>query len=137
MRLRGPMAEQVSTEQQTPSLEDAREEAYGYRLLPILLTATLFSVMNSTMVNVALPHFMHDFHVGISTSVWLYTGFVLPYAISQPLMGVLGERYGVKRVFLVGAGFFLFTSLLCSSAWSFSSLVVFRALQALGSAPVV
>src|SRR5689334_13321743 len=61
------------------------EERYGTRLLVILLTATLFSVMNSTMVNVALPRFMQDYHIDLSVSIWLYTGYVLPYAVAQPL----------------------------------------------------
>jgi EmrB/QacA subfamily drug resistance transporter len=111
--------------------------ARGARLLAVILTATLFSVMNSTMVNVAIPSFMRDFHIGLAQSVWLYTGYVLPYAISQPLFGVLGEHLGAKRVFLYGTGAFLVTSLLCSAAWGFPSLVGFRVLQALASAAVV
>lgn len=117
--------------------EEQAQQRYGFRLLGVVLTATLFSVMNSSMVNVAIPSFMRDFNIGLSTSVWLYTGFVLPYAIAQPLMGVLGEHVGVKRVFLVGAGFFLFASVLCSLAWSFPSLLAFRAVQAIGSAAVM
>jgi len=117
--------------------EAAPSRAYGFRLLAVILIATLFSVMNSTMVNVAIPSFMRDFQIGLATSVWLYTGYVLPYAISQPLFGVLGEHVGAKAVFLFGTAAFLLTSLLCSVAWSFPSLLVFRALQALGAAAVV
>ncbi|GAC1327308.1 MAG: MFS transporter [Chloroflexota bacterium] len=119
------------------TVDEQAEQRYGFRLLGILLTATLFSVMNSSMVNVAIPSFMRDFNIDLSTSVWLYSGFVLPYAIAQPLMGVLGEHVGAKKVFLGGAGFFLCASLLCSLAWNFPSLLVFRALQALGSAAVM
>lgn len=118
-------------------VEEGPSRSYGFRLLAVILTATLFSVMNSTMVNVAIPSFMRDFHIGLATSVWLYTGYVLPYAISQPLFGVLGEHVGAKKVFLAGTGAFLLTSLLCSVAWSFPSLLVFRALQSLGAAAVV
>lgn len=95
-------------------MEESRP--YQIRLLAVILTATLFSVMNSTMVNVALPSFMRDFHISLESSVWLYSGYVLLYAIAQPLFGVLGEHVGAKRVFLVGAVFFLLTSLLCSAA---------------------
>ncbi|HLJ67081.1 MAG TPA: DHA2 family efflux MFS transporter permease subunit [Chloroflexota bacterium] len=118
-------------DEQAPSL------AEGARLLAIILTATLFSVMNSTMVNVAIPSFMRDFHIGLAASVWLYTGYVLPYAISTPLFGVLGEHVGAKRVFIAGCVAFLITSLLCSTAWGFAPLLVFRALQALASGAVV
>lgn len=119
------------------SREQAPSRSYGFRLLAIILTATLFSIMNSTMVNVAIPSLMRDFRIDLATSVWLYTGYVLPYAISQPLFGVLGEHVGAKTVFLFGTAAFLLTSLLCSAAWSFPSLLVFRALQALGGAAVV
>src|SRR5579875_3243732 len=116
---------------------DREQARYGTRLLVILLTATLFSVMNSTMVNVALPGFMREFGIDLSVSIWLYTGYVLPYAVAQPLMGVLGEHVGAKTVFLGGVAVFLATSLLCSTAWDFPSLLVFRALQALGAAAVM
>jgi EmrB/QacA subfamily drug resistance transporter len=116
---------------------EAQGRSEQIRLLAVVLTATLFSVMNSTMVNVALPSFMRDFGIGLSTSIWLYTGYVLPYAVTTPLFGVLGEQLGAKKVFLVGAAAFLLTSLLCSLAWNFPSLLVFRAVQALGAAAVV
>jgi EmrB/QacA subfamily drug resistance transporter len=103
----------------------------------VLLTATLFSVMNSSMVNVALPTLMRDFGIGLTSSVWLYTGYTLPYAVAMPLTGVLGERLGPKTVFLLGVGSFLAASLLCSMAWNFPSLLVFRILQALGAAAVI
>jgi EmrB/QacA subfamily drug resistance transporter len=113
------------------------DEQYRPRLLVVLLTATLFSVMNSSMVNVALPTLMRDFGVGLTASVWLYTGYTLPYAVSMPLTGVLGERLGPKPVFLMGVGGFLLASLLCSVAWNFPSLLVFRILQALGAGAVI
>lgn len=113
------------------------DSGYGVRLLAVVLTATFFSVMNSNMVNVALPTLMSTFHIGIETSVWLYTGYTLPYAVSMPLLGQLGERVGAKRVFLVGVIAFMVASLLCSLAWSFPSLLAFRVLQALGAAAVI
>jgi EmrB/QacA subfamily drug resistance transporter len=113
------------------------DEQYRSRLLVVLLTATLFSVMNSSMVNVALPTLMRDFNIGLTSSVWLYTGYTLPYAVSMPLTGVLGERIGPKAVFLIGVGGFLVASLLCSVAWNFPSLLVFRILQALGAGAVI
>jgi EmrB/QacA subfamily drug resistance transporter len=133
------MAERAHEDKNSPITfpEAAPSRAYGFRLLAIILTATLFSVMNSTMVNVAIPSFMRDFDIGLATSVWLYTGYVLPYAVTGPLFGVMGEHIGAKRVFLLGTAVFLFTSLLCSLAWNFPSLLVFRALQAIGASAVV
>lgn len=113
------------------------DEQYRIRLLVVLLTATLFSVMNSSMVNVALPTLMRDFGVGLTSSVWLYTGYTLPYAVAMPLTGVLGDRLGPKTVFLLGVGGFLAASVLCSVAWNFPSLLLFRILQALGAAAVI
>lgn len=131
------MSSVPKAEEQVATQPDPAERGYRIRLMAIILTATFFSVMNSSMVNVALPTLMADFHIGIATSVWLYTGYTLPYAVSMPLLGQLGEREGPKRVFLVGVVIFMLASLLCSAAWSFPTLLTFRVVQALGAAAVI
>src|SRR5579859_6864947 len=118
-------------------IDEATERRYGNRLLAVLLTATLFSVMNGTMVYVAIPHFMRDLNIDLTASIWLYSGYVLPYSVAQPLLSTLGEHIGAKRVFLIGVGAFLVASLLCSIAWNYPSLLIFRAAQALGAAAVI
>src|SRR5438270_12965625 len=111
------MSSAVKREEGAGVRPDQFQRGYQIRLMAIVLTATFFSVMNSSMVNVALPTLMADFHIGIETSVWLYTGFTLPYAVSMPLLGQLGERIGTKKVFLGGIVVFMVASLLCSAAW--------------------
>jgi len=113
------------------------DSRYRYRLLAIVLSCTLFAVMNGSMVNVALPTLMRGFGIGIATTVWLYTGHSLPVALAHPLLGLIGERFGAKTVFLAGVAGFLVGSILCSAAWNFPSLLAFRAVQALAAAAVV
>lgn len=106
-------------------------------ILPLVFTATFFSILNSSMVNVALPTIMRQFGVDFQYSVWLYTGYMLPYAVAMPISGSLGDMYGAKKVFLAGIAVFAVGSLLCSTADGFWSLLAFRAVQALGAAAVM
>lgn len=106
-------------------------------ILPLVFTATAFSILNSSMVNVALPTIMSEFGVDFQYSTWLYTGYMLPYAIGMPIFGSLGDSYGSKLVFLVGIAFFSLGSLLCSTADSFWYLLAFRAVQALGASAIM
>lgn len=106
-------------------------------VLPLVFTATFFSILNSSMVNVALPTIMRQFGVDFQYSVWLYTGYMLPYAVVMPISGSLGDMYGAKRLFLAGIAIFAGGSLLCSTADSFWALLASRAVQAIGAAAVM
>lgn len=106
-------------------------------ILPLVFTATFFSILNSSMVNVALPTIMRQFGVDLQYSVWLYTGYMLPYAVVMPISGSLGDMYGAKKVFLAGIAIFAAGSLLCSTAGGFWTLLAYRAVQALGAAAVM
>lgn len=106
-------------------------------ILPLVFTATAFSILNSSMVNVALPTIMNEFGVDFQYSTWLYTGYMLPYAIGMPIFGSLGDSYGSKLVFLGGIAVFSLGSLLCSTADDFWYLLAFRALQALGASAIM
>jgi EmrB/QacA subfamily drug resistance transporter len=106
-------------------------------IIGIVFTASFFSILNSGMVNVALPTIMNEFGVDFQYSTWLYSGYMLPYAVSMPIFGRLGDIYGQKKIFLLGVFIFTIGSLLCSMAGGFWLLLSFRAVQALGAAAIM
>jgi len=102
-----------------------------------LLAAILGSgmaMLDSTVVNVALPHIGKELDAGFSGLQWTLNGYTLTLAALILLGGSLGDRYGRRRVFVIGVAWFAAASLMCGLAWNVESLVLARALQGVGGA---
>jgi EmrB/QacA subfamily drug resistance transporter len=104
----------------------------------IALTATVaasgMAMLDATVVNVALPHIGEDFGVDVSALQWVLTGYLLALASLILLGGALGDRYGRRKVFVVGTVWFAGASLLCGAAPDAGVLVAARVLQGVGAA---
>jgi EmrB/QacA subfamily drug resistance transporter len=103
----------------------------------VLLATVLASGMaflDSTAVNVALPTIGRDLNAGLSGLQWTVTGYTLALASLILLGGSLGDRYGRRRVFLIGVGWFAVASLLCGLAQDTGQLVAARVVQGIGGA---
>ncbi|MFI6034235.1 MFS transporter [Streptomyces sp. NPDC051315] len=103
----------------------------------ILLTTVLGSSMallDSTVVNVALPRIGRDLGAGLAALQWTVNAYMLTLAALILLGGSLGDRYGRRKVFVVGVVWFAASSLLCGLAPNEGVLVAARALQGIGGA---
>jgi EmrB/QacA subfamily drug resistance transporter len=103
----------------------------------ILLAAILGSGMagiDATVVNVALPAIGRDLGVGLASLQWTVSAYTLLLAALILLGGALGDRYGRRRVFVVGVVWFALASLVCGLAPSAPLLIAARALQGVGGA---
>ncbi|MER6981669.1 MFS transporter, partial [Streptomyces carpinensis] len=103
----------------------------------ILLTTVLGSSMamlDSTVVNVALPRIGHDLNANLATLQWTVNAYMLTLAGLILLGGSLGDLYGRRRIFVLGVVWFASASLLCGLAPDSTVLVVARALQGVGGA---
>jgi EmrB/QacA subfamily drug resistance transporter len=98
----------------------------------VYVLAMFVTILDSTVVNVALPNLAADFGAGTATIEWVITGYLLGLAVSVPMSGWLGDRIGTKKVFLGAVVIFTGTSTLCGAAGSLELLVAFRVLQGLG-----
>jgi MFS transporter, DHA2 family, multidrug resistance protein len=108
----------------------------GMITLSVML-ATVMQVVDTTIVNVALPHMQGSMSATQDQISWVLTSYIVAAAIFTPLTGVLAERLGRKRLFAMAAIGFTLASMLCGAANSLTQLVVFRALQgALGASLV-
>lgn len=97
-----------------------------------VLLGTFTMILNNSSLNPAIPHFMEIFDVDAVAVSWIITIFMVVMGITMPLTGYLGERFGKKRIYLLGLGIFITGSLLGSVSWDLTSVILFRALQGIG-----
>ena len=92
------------------------------------------AVLDSTVVNVALPDMARSLHTGIAGMQWVVDGYALLFASLLLTAGTLGDRWGNKETFAAGLGLFTLASALCGVAPNLGTLIAFRALQGVGAA---
>ncbi len=104
--------------------------------LLVLCLGVLMIVLDTTIVNVALPSIREDLHFSETSLVWVVNAYMLTFGGFLLLGGRLGDLYGHRRVFLAGIVLFTLASLACGVAGSQALLVAARAVQGLGGAVV-
>jgi EmrB/QacA subfamily drug resistance transporter len=108
-----------------------------YVVAVVFVIGVFMDILDTTVVNVAIPQLSDHFHVGIPTIEWVVTGYLLSLAVWIPASGWIGDRFGTKRTFLFALGMFTGASALCGLAWSAPSLIAFRILQGVGGGMLV
>jgi len=98
----------------------------------VFVAAMFMSIMDVTIVNVALPTIGRDFHVSPTAVDSISIGFLVSLAVFIPASGWLGDRFGGKRILLAAIVVFTGASALCGLATSLGELVAFRVLQGVG-----
>jgi EmrB/QacA subfamily drug resistance transporter len=106
-------------------------------LAGVVILGTLMTVLDLTVVNVAIPTLGTDLNASIPAVQWVLTGYMLAFATVIPLTGWAAERFGAKRVWLTALLLFLAGSVLAGAAWSIGSLIAFRVLQGLGAGMIL
>ncbi|HEY9389605.1 MAG TPA: MFS transporter [Mycobacteriales bacterium] len=104
-----------------------------WTLFAAILGSSL-ALLDSTVVNVALPRLGAELNATVAGLQWTVNGYTLTLAALILLGGSLGDRYGRRRVFVIGAGWFAVASLLCGVSPSINTLIGARLLQGMGAA---
>jgi len=104
--------------------------------LGILCLGYLMIVLDTTIVNVALPSIRTDLGFSETSLVWVVNAYMLTFSGFLLLGGRLGDLFGSRRMFMLGIALFTLSSLGCGVAHTQSFLIVARALQGLGGAIV-
>jgi DHA2 family multidrug resistance protein len=106
----------------------------GFRKWIITITvimASLLELIDTTIVNVALPDIMGNLGATLEDAGWLVTGYAVANVIVLPMSGWMGDRFGRKNYFLASILIFTAASYLCGQATTLSELILFRLLQGL------
>ena len=98
----------------------------------VYVAAMFMAILDTTIVNVALPTLGRDFHVASTALDTVVIGFLVSLAVFIPASGWLGDRFGPRRVLLTAIFIFTVASALCGMASSLSELIAFRVLQGVG-----
>jgi DHA2 family multidrug resistance protein len=107
----------------------ASSGAPRWLLLASTMLATMLYTIDSTIVNVALPHMQGSLQATQEQAAWILTSYIVIGAIGTPLSGWLGTRFGLRRVLLVSIAGFTAVSMLCGIATGLEEMVAFRMLQ--------
>jgi EmrB/QacA subfamily drug resistance transporter len=127
---------QASAHNAAPDYPDNIDGAV-LKIAGVVVLGAIMSILDITVVNVALPTFATDLADGAeplaySTVAWTVTGYTLALATVIPLTGWAADRFGTKRLYLAAIGLFTLGSALCALADSINMLIAFRVLQGLG-----
>ena len=115
----------------------ARIDAYVWRISAVVIVGSIMSILDTTIVNVALATLGRDLHSTVSDIQWIVTGYMLSLAAVIPVTGWAARRFGAKRVYLVSLLLFTAGSALCGIASSSTELIVFRVLQGVGGGMIL
>ena len=108
-----------------------------YLAVIAVLLAIMMSVLDGTIMNIALPTLAHDFDVTPSTAIWIVNAYQLVITMTLLSFASLGDIYGYRRIFLIGISIFVGASLACTLSTSFWMLTAARVIQGFGAACVM
>jgi EmrB/QacA subfamily drug resistance transporter len=107
---------------------------YKWILAMVVILGVFMSILDQTIVNIAIPRLQTAFGADIHSVQWVLTAYILAQGVATPTAGYFADRLGIKRYYIISLGAFTLGSALCGIAWSLPILIFFRVLQGLGGA---
>src|SRR4051812_38743028 len=107
-------------------------EPWVWRICLIVIVGSIMSILDTTIVNVALDRLGSELHTTIANIQWVVTGYLLSLAAVIPVSGWAARRFGTKEVYISSLVLFTVGSVLCGIASSATELIVFRVIQGVG-----
>jgi EmrB/QacA subfamily drug resistance transporter len=102
------------------------------KIAGVIVLGAIMSILDVTVVSVALPTFQSEFNATYAQVAWTMTAYTLALATVIPLTGWAADRFGTKRLYMAALAMFTIGSALCSTADTIGELIGFRVLQGLG-----
>src|ERR1700735_501565 len=94
-----------------------------------VMLGTVLEILDSSIVNVSLPHMQGSFSASVDEVTWVVTSYLVANGIMIPLTGWISARFGRKRYFMFSVTTFVMASACCGAARSLDQMVIFRLLQ--------
>jgi EmrB/QacA subfamily drug resistance transporter len=114
-----------------------RIEAHVWRIAFVVVIGSIMSILDTTIVNVALETLGRELHSTIAEIQWVITGYMLSLAAVIPVTGWAARRFGAKPVYLLSLVLFTAGSALCGFAHSLDELIAFRVIQGVGGGMIL
>jgi EmrB/QacA subfamily drug resistance transporter len=119
------------------STDSNRIDAYVWRISAVVIIGSIMSILDTTIVNVALATLGRELHSTIAQIQWVVTGYMLALAAVIPVTGWAARRFGAKPVYITSLVLFTAGSALCGLATSTTELIVFRVIQGVGGGMIL
>jgi len=107
---------------------------YKWILAMVVILGVFMSILDQTIVNIAIPRLQTAFNADIHSVQWVLTAYILAQGVATPTAAYFADTLGIKRFYIISLGAFTLGSALCGLAWSLPVLITFRVLQGLGGA---
>ena len=120
-----------------PSAADDKLDRGVLMIASVVVLGAIMSILDVTVVNVAIQTLAKEFDAPLSTIQWVVTGYTLALATVIPLTGWAADRFGTKRLYMTSILLFVIGSMLSGLAWSSESLIFFRVLQGFGGGMIM
>jgi len=137
-RLRPPAASaRHGNCRRTPIVATGAFAPHKWVIAGTVLTGTFMAVLDSSIVNVALPHMSGTLGATLEEITWVATGYLLANVLIMPIIALLSARFGRKRFYMTSVLAFTLASMACGAARSLPAMVTFRAIQGLGGGALI
>ena len=107
---------------------------YKWILAMVVILGVFMSILDQTIVNIAIPRLQSAFGADIHSVQWVLTAYILAQGVATPTAAFFADTLGIKRFYIISLAAFTAGSALCGLAWSLPILITFRVLQGLGGA---
>ncbi|MDR3588999.1 MAG: DHA2 family efflux MFS transporter permease subunit [Negativicutes bacterium] len=113
------------------------DETYRWWALGATIIGGFMSILDTSIVNIAIPKMMAVFAVDTEDAQWILTAYMLTMGVLQPVTGYFCDVFGTRKMYLLSLAAFTAGSALCGIAWSNDSMIFFRIVQAVGGGLII
>jgi MFS transporter, DHA2 family, multidrug resistance protein len=117
--------------------ENRHGASHKWLIAVSVILGPILEVLDSSIVNVSLPHMQGSFSAGVDEVAWVVTSYLVANGIMIPMTGWISARFGRKRYFMLSLASFICASMMCGAARSLAQMIVFRLVQGLAGAAMV
>jgi DHA2 family multidrug resistance protein len=116
---------------------DHAAPSHKWLIAVAVMLGTTLEVLDTSIVNVALPHMQGTFSASVDEIAWVLTSYLVANGIMIPMTGWISARFGRKRYFLISVAVFVVSSGLCGAAQTLDQMVIFRLIQGAAGAAMI
>ncbi|HTY54394.1 MAG TPA: DHA2 family efflux MFS transporter permease subunit [Candidatus Binataceae bacterium] len=116
---------------------EVSDHSHKWLIAIAVMVGTILEVLDTSIVNVALPHMQGSFSASVDEITWVVTSYLVANGVMIPMTGWIASRFGRKRYFLISVLFFVAASAVCGAAQTLDQMVLFRLIQGIAGAAMI